>query len=223
MELSGVRRIFSRCFFTVGLIIISIFIANEVSAIPIFVNEIHYDNSGGDTGEAVEIAGPVGSNLIGWSLALYNGNGGGLYRTVSLNGIIPNQQASFGTLSFLIKPIQNGAPDGFALIDFTSAVVQFLSYEGTFIATDGPANGLSSMDIGVVESGSTLAGHSLQLAGTGKEYEDFTWEAPGQNTFGHINRNQIFKVASVPEPDLMALIALGLIAMGLARYDKYSD
>ncbi len=43
----------------------------------VFINEIHYDNAGTDTGEAVEIAGPAGTDLTGWSLVLYNGNGGG--------------------------------------------------------------------------------------------------------------------------------------------------
>ncbi len=28
----------------------------------VFINEIHYDNSGTDTGEAIEIAGPAGSS-----------------------------------------------------------------------------------------------------------------------------------------------------------------
>jgi hypothetical protein len=37
----------------------------------VFVNEIHYDNSGGDIGEAVEVAGPAGTDLAGWSIALY--------------------------------------------------------------------------------------------------------------------------------------------------------
>ena len=31
-----------------------------------FINEIHYDNTGKDTGEAIEIAGPAGTNLSGW-------------------------------------------------------------------------------------------------------------------------------------------------------------
>ncbi|MEJ7724882.1 MAG: hypothetical protein WKF64_11300 [Ilumatobacteraceae bacterium] len=42
----------------------------------VFINEIHYDNSGTDTGEAIEIAGPAGLDLAGWSLVLYNGTGG---------------------------------------------------------------------------------------------------------------------------------------------------
>ena len=48
---------------------------------PVFINEIHYDNCGTDTGEAIEIAGPAGTDLTGWSLVLYNGNGGAVYHT----------------------------------------------------------------------------------------------------------------------------------------------
>ncbi|NUM75937.1 hypothetical protein HUU40_16360, partial [candidate division KSB1 bacterium] len=52
---------------------------------PIFINEIHYDNNGADTGEAIEIAGPAGSDLTGWSLVLYNGANGANYGTISLS------------------------------------------------------------------------------------------------------------------------------------------
>ena len=38
------------------------------------VSEIHYDNDGTDTGEAIEIAGPAGTDLTGWSVVLYNGS-----------------------------------------------------------------------------------------------------------------------------------------------------
>ncbi len=39
----------------------------------VFINEIHYDNTGTDTGEFVEIAGPAGTDLSGWRLVFYNG------------------------------------------------------------------------------------------------------------------------------------------------------
>ena len=35
-----------------------------------FISELHYDNAGGDVGEAVEIEGPAGLNLAGWSVVL---------------------------------------------------------------------------------------------------------------------------------------------------------
>ncbi len=56
---------------------------------PVFINEIHYDNVGTDTGEFIEVAGPAGTDLTGWSIVLYNGNGGGLYDTDPLAGVIP--------------------------------------------------------------------------------------------------------------------------------------
>ncbi|MDY7078053.1 MAG: hypothetical protein SXV54_14145 [Chloroflexota bacterium] len=145
----------------------------------VFVNEIHYDNDGADQDEAIEVAGPAGTDVTGWSLVLYNGNGGATYGTIDLNGVIPDQQDGYGTLSFPHAGIQNGAPDGIALVDSSAAVVQFLSYEGSFTATDGPAAGMTSTDIGVAEGSSTPVGHSLQLEGTGSIYEDFAWAATG--------------------------------------------
>jgi predicted extracellular nuclease len=157
---------------------------------PVFINEIHYDNTGGDTDEAVEIAGSADTDLSGWSLVLYNGNGGTVYDTIPLSGLIPDQQDGFGTLSFAASGLQNGSPDGLALVDAGNNVVQFLSYEGTFTAVGGPADGLTSADIGVAEPSDTPVGQSLQLIGTGSVYEDFAWTGPVTNTFGGINTGQ---------------------------------
>ena len=87
------------------------------AAISVFINEIHYDNTGTDAGEAIEVAGPAGTNLSGWSLVLYNGAGGAPYDTKALSGIIPDQAAGFGTLHFTypVNGIQNGSPDAIAL------------------------------------------------------------------------------------------------------------
>ncbi|MFT5675249.1 MAG: hypothetical protein ACI808_001179, partial [Paraglaciecola sp.] len=156
-----------------------------------FINEIHYDNDGSDVGEAIEIVGTEGTDLAGMSLVLYNGNGGTVYNTTALSGVLTNQQGHFGTLTFNISGIQNGSPDGMALVDSMGTVIQFLSYEGELIATDGPAIGLTSTDIGVVEESSTLVGDSLQLIGTGDFAEDFTWAAASASTFGAVNTDQI--------------------------------
>jgi hypothetical protein len=42
----------------------------------VFINELHYDNAGTDEGEAVEVAGPAGTDLTGWQVVLYNGANG---------------------------------------------------------------------------------------------------------------------------------------------------
>ena len=173
--------------------------ATAAAPTTVFINEIHYDNDSTDAGEAIEVAGPAGTNLSGWSLVLYNGNGGGVYDTDPLSGTIPDQSAGFGTVvvTYPVNGIQNGSPDGVALVD-GATVVQFLSYEGTFTATDGPASGTTSTNIGVSESSSTPVGASLQLTGTGTVYEDFTWASPAANTFGSVNTGQTFGASTGP-------------------------
>jgi hypothetical protein len=157
---------------------------NDTSS-AVFINELHYDNVGTDSGEAIELAGPAGTDLTGWTLVLYDGLTGNAYNTRALTGVIPDQDHGYGTLTFAyaVNGIQNGSPDGMALVDANGHVVQFLSYEGSFTAKGGAADGMTSTDIGVSES-SVTTGYSLQLSGTGSNYNDFTWAAAAQNTFG---------------------------------------
>jgi predicted extracellular nuclease len=164
------------------------------SSSTVFINEFHYDNSGTDTGEFIEIAGPAGTDLTGWRIELYNGSGGARYDNDALTGIIPSQQGGYGTvsISYPTDGIQNGSPDGIALIDPSNTVVQFLCYEGAFTATSSTALGLTCTDIGVTEPGTTPIGQSLQLQGTGTTYGGFTWAAPQANTQNSPNTGQTF-------------------------------
>lgn len=157
----------------------------------VFINEIHYDTAGTDVNEGFEIAGPAGTDLTGWTVLFYNGNGGAVYDTVALSGTIANQSNGMGAIFFARAGIQNGAPDGFALVNASGTVVQFLSYEGSFTAVGGAANGMVSTDIGVSENGA-VAGTSLQLSGSGREYEDFTWAASATSTYNGVNGAQTF-------------------------------
>ncbi|CAN5220857.1 hypothetical protein BH20ACT8_BH20ACT8_08660 [soil metagenome] len=171
----------------------------------VFINELHYDNAGTDEGEAVEVAGPAGTDLTGWQVVLYNGNGGGPYNTRTLSEAIPEQQNGYGTIfeAYPSNGIQNGAPDGLALVDASGEVVQFLSYEGVFTAVGGPADGMASTDIGVAQTGETPVSSSLYLEGTGSVASDFTWtEGEGSNTFGEPNAGQTFA-----QPDNAAPVA----------------
>jgi len=166
---------------------------SNLSAQSVFINEFHYDNIGADSDEGWEISGIAGTNLNCYDIILYNGSTGASYSTITLSGIISDQQCGYGSISFLESGIQNGAPDGIALYNTcTSTLIQFLSYEGSFTATNGVANGVTSTDIGVTETGTTLVGQSLQLIGNGTTYVDFTWQSPTTNSMGTINTGQNF-------------------------------
>jgi hypothetical protein len=143
-------------FILVGRILLASMLVLVASVTPtargetaVFINEVHYDNSGADEGEAIEVAGPAGTDLSGWRVILYNGSSGASYGTETLSGAIPDQCGGYGTLVAAVDGVQNGGPDGIALVDSNDNVVQFLSYEGTFAATGGPASGLTSTDLGV--------------------------------------------------------------------------
>jgi len=169
-----------------------------VSQADVFINEIHYDNTGADAGESVELAGPAGVTLEGLSLHFYNGNGGGQYSTTTLAGTLPAMQSGYGVLSFATSGLQNG-PDGIALVrDSDASVLQFLSYEGTITATDGPAIGLTSVDINVAQTSSTPVSESLQMCGSGSNSTDFGWGATATTaSFGSINSCQSFERPTV--------------------------
>jgi len=158
--------------------------------VPVFINELHYDNAGADANEGVEVAGPSGTDLTGWKVMFYNGNGGVVYDSLVLSGTIPGQQNGFGAVWWAASgSIQNG-PDGMALVNAAGELIQLISYEGPFTATDGPASGTTSVDIGVEESGVTEAGLSLQLTGDGLVYGDFSWMADLPSSPGAINALQ---------------------------------
>jgi predicted extracellular nuclease len=157
-----------------------------------WINEFHYDNAGGDTGEFIEIAGPAGLDLSGYTLVLYNGNGGGAYNTKALSGVITNQANGFGVISFAYPAdgIQNGAPDGIALVG-PGGVLEFISYEGVMTATAGPAMGMTSVDVAVAEGGSAT-GTSIAKTGPGFDGSDFDWVLTGDDTPGVVNAGQTF-------------------------------
>src|SRR6185295_527091 len=84
-------------------------------------------------------------------------------------------------LDYPVNGIQNGSPDGVALLDNTGTLVEFLSYEGVFAAASGPATGIASVDIGVSEQGTEAPGLSLARSANG------TWTGPSASTFGACN------------------------------------
>jgi uncharacterized protein len=170
----------------VGLPVFASTVAAAATPMAVFVNEIDYDQPGSDFAEFIELAGPEGASLDGWSLVLYDGATGGSYRTVDLAGTFPDT----GILTFgFSMVIQNGDPDGLALVG-PAGLVEFLSYGGTFVAAGGPAAGVTSQDIGVKEVAGSL-GLSMQRVGEGSVAADFSWvaAAPSRDL---VNEGQLF-------------------------------
>ena len=184
----------------------------------VFINEFHYDNAGTDINEFIEIAGPANTNLSGWSIALYRGNGT-VYRTLPLEGVIDDEGRGFGAIGFRLPVVQtgeNGINDGRSgialvngnnLVNGNPEVVEFLSYEGTatnpsITATNGPAVGATSTPINAFEPGNAPVGSSLQREGTGSQSGNFTFRyVAGSNSEGSRNAEQTFNTVPTAVDD----------------------
>ena len=173
----------------------------------VYINEIHYDNVGADVGEFIEVAGPAGTDLSTYTLTLYNGSNSGnvSYNTLVLSGVIDNEGNGVGAVSFSypVDGIQNGAPDAIALSKTGSTDVQFLSYEGAMAiaATNGPAQGLTAVDILVVEI-STAVGTSLEYDEASSAWVNISDDTPGTFAQGalSVKQNAIQGLKVYPNP-----------------------
>ncbi len=164
-----------------------------------WINEIHYDNVNADSAEFIEVVvNQEFSDLTNFQVYLYNGSSSSLafYDSLTLDQFYKGVTTDGFTFYVdSIAGIQNGAPDGMA-IAYNNILIpgQFLSYEGTFTAVNGPASGIESIDIGVSEGGTTPVGHSLGLVGNGTEYSSFTWDTLETATPGAPNGTQALPV-----------------------------
>jgi predicted extracellular nuclease len=149
-----------------------------------FLSEFHYDNAGTDTGEFVEVQLPAGTSSAGLSVVLYNGGNGASYDTDALPAVTAPADAPAVAVVDYAGTLQNGAPDAIALVRGTE-VLEFVSYEGTLTAANGPAAGLTSTDVGVAEAGTEPAGQSLSRTATADGLS--AWTGPATATKGALN------------------------------------
>jgi endonuclease I len=181
----------------------AIALAPLAASAEVFINEIHYDNTGSDTGERIEVVATAGESLGTYRVYLYNGatpSAAAYYdndllpagSTVTCGGSV-----RIATLSYAANGIQNGAPDAIALVNGSGQLVQFLSYEGTVTGSNGPAAGRTSTNLPVSEDESP-SNTSLQLGGSGSSYANFTWRASATQTFGACNNAQTFPAPNPP-------------------------
>jgi len=185
------------------LLCTAIALAPLAASAEVFINEIHYDNSGSDTGERIEVVATAGESLGSYRIYLYNGATPSA-ATYYDNDLLPagstvtcGGSVRIATLSYAANGIQNGAPDAIALVNGSGQLVQFLSYEGTVTGSNGPAAGRTSTNLPVAENESPT-NTSLQLGGTGSSYANFTWRASATQTFGACNNAQTFSAPNPP-------------------------
>ena len=166
----------------------------------VFINEFHYDNTSTDEGEFVEVVVGPGftGSLADLRLYLYNGSDGTTYPVNTFYGLdtftLGSTTASGHRILYrMIAGIQNGNPDGFALSN-GSQPLQFISYGGSFAAANGPAQGMTSTDVGFTQPTSTPVNtNAIRLIGNGNSRADFTWTKTAiAHSPGEINSGQSF-------------------------------
>ena len=157
-----------------------------------FLSEIHYDNTGTDAGEFVEVQLPAGTSSAGLAVVLYNGGTRTAYDTDALPLVTaPADGPAAVVVDYPANGVQNGDPDAVALVR-DGVVIELLSYEGTFTPVDGTATGTASTDIGLREAGTEPVGQSLSRAYDAGA-ERLVWSGPAAATKGVVN-------APVPAP-----------------------
>jgi len=202
----------------------------DASADHIWINEFHYDNTSTDLGEFVEVAvrsGPA-FNPADYTLTLYDGGGAPYGSVIGLESFTASapftisgspSTVTFYTFSFPTNGIQNGPADGLALTldPGPNTVVQFISYEGSFMATSGFASGAVSVDVGVSEPGTAL-GTSIGYIGTGDRAANFSYALISDDTPGAVNAGQTLRAVAVGVPEsgnsagLLAISTLGILS-----------
>ena len=162
-----------------------------------WINEFHYDNTGADIGEFVEVILSGTETLSDYSLVLYNGSNGQPYDTDLLStGTVTDLGNGYRSVVISYPgTLQNGAPDAIALVGPGGSVVEFVGYEGAVTATNGPANGMTSTNVGVAEPGNA-DGTSISRVGEGAKAADFTWSLATDDTPGGVNVGQVLKTAA---------------------------
>ncbi len=173
------------------------------------INEIDYDEVGTDTKEFVEIFNPTPASidLTGIMVELVNGANGAVYTTVDLSSepalasggylVVADSAVSVAAgatamYSWTTNAIQNGSPDGVALVDTSNAtLVDALSYEGAMTSVAISGMGMVSLVEGTpttIADSNTVDG-SLCRSPNGQDTDDAAtdWKFCTTPTPGAVN------------------------------------
>ena len=177
----------------------------------VVINEVDYDQIGTDNAEFVELYNPsaVAQSLAGKQLLLINGNNGLVYDTINLTGtlashaylVVAGANVSVGAGVTKLDPgwttdrVQNGAPDGVALIDNTAhTLIDALSYEGGMTMIDlpgftAPVSLVEGTMLAATVADSNTADGSLCRSPNGQDTDDAAgdWKLCAAPTAGQPN------------------------------------
>ena len=146
-----------------------------------FINEVNYLA----TTNCLEMITPEGTDITNWRIHAYK-ESGEVNGSQDVTGTIFSTVSGFDIIivDVIIFFETNG---GIFLENAAENVTQFISFGTPITGVDGPAQGLTSENIGA----QTVDTNPLQLEGTGTVYTDFTWTDLYLNSCGSVNSNQI--------------------------------
>lgn len=128
----------------------------------VVINEFHYQNTGTDVNEFIEIfhnsTAPL-NNPAQYEIAIYNGTT--VQESISLDQLTPT--SGNGGYFYVWEPTQLPNTLGGISVCGPGGVADFVSYEGVITATDGCAAGEQSNDVSVSENSSAAVGSAIQL------------------------------------------------------------
>lgn len=180
----------------------------------VVINEVDYDIVGTDTSEYLELVNPSGgaTALAGLQVMLVNGATNAVYQTIDLaplGSLAPGQYLVIAPDTVTVPvgalqldplwsqdQIQNGAPDGIALVDsVTKTVIDAISYEGAITAAvipDFPApvslvEG-TPLDAGVADSNTVTKTLCRKVDGVDTNDANADWGLCGARTPGRANQ-----------------------------------
>lgn len=172
---------------------------------PAWINEFHYDNVGADTLEFVEVVVDLSDSILLSEIRfdIYNGLNGKTNFNQTLDQWVPGDTLGNFALFHQLISIQNG-PEGFALSD-SASLFEFICFEDSFAAVDGPALGHMGELVPVEEGNSTPSGMSLSRSGYGDSTVFFTWGATIA-TPGSENQYQTLTPCSSPSAPIINMV-----------------
>ena len=180
---------------TLGASVSNATVTVSTGATHLVINEVDYDQVTSDNAEFIEIYNPSSTavSLAGKQVILVNGNTGLLYDTIDLgtgmlagNSYLVIAGANVSVISPATKldpgwttdKVQNGAPDGIALIDNVAhTLIDALSYEGAMTMVDlpgfaAPVSLVEGTMLPVASADSNTADASLCRSPNGQDTDD---------------------------------------------------